>query len=93
MSPIFTCEIGFLGSQFPARRNREVVFADAIDGNVSGLGKVRHREFAMASGEMTRAEFTAFLSSAFANLITHSVDGSIHFVCMDWRHMDGLTLD
>ncbi len=45
-----------------------MVFTDppynvAIDGNVSGLGKVRHREFAMASGEMTRAEFTAFLSS------------------------------
>ena len=41
----------------------------------------------MASGEMTRAEFVAFLSAAFANLAAHSVDGSIHFVCMDWRHM------
>lgn len=70
----------------------EMVFADppynvAIDGHVSGLGKVRHREFAMASGEMTRAEFTAFLSSAFANLVAHSANGSIHFICMDWRHM------
>jgi DNA modification methylase len=70
----------------------EMVFTDppynvAIDGHVSGMGKVRHREFAMASGEMTRAEFTAFLSSAFANLVAHSFDGSIHFVCMDWRHM------
>src|SRR5580692_12863247 len=69
-----------------------MVFTDppynvAIDGNVSGLGKVRHREFAMASGEMTRAEFTAFLSSAFANLVAYSLDGSIHFVCMDWRHV------
>jgi hypothetical protein len=41
----------------------------------------------MASGEMTRDEFTAFLSAAFANLVAHSLDGSIHFVCMDWRHM------
>ena len=70
----------------------EMVFTDppynvAIDGNVSGLGKIRHREFAMASGEMTRAEFTAFLSAAFANLVAHSLDGSIHFICMDWRHM------
>jgi DNA modification methylase len=70
----------------------EMVFADppynvAIAGNVSGLGKIQHREFAMASGEMTRAEFVAFLSAAFANLVAHSVDGSIHFVCMDWRHM------
>ena len=66
----------------------EMVFTDppynvAIEGNVSGLGKIRHREFAMASGEMTRDQFTSFLSSAFANLAPHSSDGSIHFVCMD----------
>jgi hypothetical protein len=65
-----------------------MVFTDppynvAIDGNVSGLGKIRHREFAMASGEMTRDQFTAFLSSAFGNLVAHSFDGSIHFVCME----------
>jgi DNA modification methylase len=70
----------------------EMVFTDppynvAIAGNVGGLGKIQHREFAMASGEMTRGEFVAFLSAAFANLVAHSVDGSIHFVCMDWRHM------
>jgi hypothetical protein len=41
----------------------------------------------MASGEMTRDEFAAFLSAAFANLATHSCDGAIHYVCMDWRHM------
>jgi DNA modification methylase len=70
----------------------EMVFTDPpynvrIDGNVSGLGKVRHAEFAMASGEMSRQEFTEFLSRVFANLAAHSVDGSIHFICMDWRHM------
>jgi DNA modification methylase len=59
-----------------------------IAGNVGGLGAVQHREFAMASGEMTKAEFTAFLSTAFENLVAHSIDGSIHFVAMDWRHMD-----
>jgi ParB-like chromosome segregation protein Spo0J len=58
-----------------------------IEGHVSGLGKVRHREFAFASGEMTRDEFTAFLKQSFAQLTRHSLDGSIHFVCMDWRHM------
>jgi DNA modification methylase len=61
-----------------------------IDGNVSGLGAVQHREFAMASGEMTDAEFTAFLTRACAQLARHSDDGSIHFVCMDWRHMGEL---
>jgi len=58
-----------------------------IDGHVGGLGRVKHREFAMASGEMTAAEFTTFLASAFQNLADFSADGSIHFICMDWRHM------
>lgn len=58
-----------------------------IDGHVSGLGKVRHREFAMATGEMSKAEFTAFLRQCFEQLEKHSLDGSIHFICMDWRHM------
>jgi len=59
----------------------------AIDGHVSGLGKVRHREFAMASGEMTPEQFRAFLATVFAHMTAHSEDGSIHFICMDWRHM------
>jgi DNA modification methylase len=58
-----------------------------IAGNVSGLGKNQHREFAMASGEMTRQQFTNFLRRALTNLAEFSVDGSIHFVCMDWRHI------
>jgi DNA modification methylase len=69
----------------------EFVFTDPpynvkIDGNVSGLGRVKHREFAMASGEMTN-EFTAFLSSVYALLCRYSSGGSIHQICMDWRHM------
>ena len=69
-----------------------MVFSDPpynvkIDGNVGGLGKIKHREFAMASGEMSEAEFTCFLRRAFTNLAAHSVDGAIHFICMDWRHM------
>ncbi len=70
----------------------DMVFTDPpynlrIDGNVSGLGRVRHREFAMASGEMTEDDFTKFLRTAFEQLAAHSVDGSIHFLCMDWRHL------
>ena len=69
-----------------------MVFCDppynvAIDGHVSGLGKTKHREFAMASGEMSEGEFTAFLAKVFANLTANAVDGSIHFQCMDWRHI------
>jgi DNA modification methylase len=61
-----------------------------IDGHVGGLGKTRHREFAMASGEMTRALFTNFLKNAFQHLADHSVNGAIHFICMDWCHIGEL---
>jgi DNA modification methylase len=59
-----------------------------IEGNVSGLGRKVHGEFAMASGEMTPAEFTAFLRDAFARMVAASMDGAIHFVFMDWRHLE-----
>jgi len=71
----------------------QMIFTDPpynvkIDGHVSGLGSVKHREFAMASGEMSTSEFARFLGDVFANLAAHSVDGSMHFICMDWRHMN-----
>ena len=70
----------------------EFVFTDppynvAIDGNVCGLGRIRHRDFAMGCGEMSEAEFTSFLQAVFVRLAENTVDGSIHQVCMDWRHM------
>lgn len=73
-------------------RRAQMVFTDPpynvrIAGNVSGLGKARHREFAMASGEMSGREFTNFLRRALTHLADFSIDGSIHFICMDWRHI------
>ena len=61
-----------------------------IGGNCVGKGK--HREFVMASGEMTRGEFANFLSTVFGHLITFSNDGSIHFLFMDWRHLAEMVL-
>jgi 16S rRNA G966 N2-methylase RsmD len=61
-----------------------------IDGHASGLGRIHHREFAMASGEMDPPEFTEFLTRACTLLARHSIDGAIHFVCMDWRHASEL---
>ena len=58
-----------------------------IAGNVSGLGAVKHDDFVMACGEMSAAEFEAFLRTALGNAATHSVDGSIHYVCMGWSKM------
>jgi hypothetical protein len=59
----------------------------AIDGNVCGLGRVRHREFAMGCGEMSEVEFTSFLQTIFDRLAENAIDDSIHQFCMDWRHM------
>jgi DNA modification methylase len=62
----------------------------AIDGHASGLGAIHHRAFPMASGEMDRTQFTAFLGQACRNLAAYSVDGALHYLCMDWRHLDEL---
>jgi DNA modification methylase len=61
-----------------------------IDGNVCGLGSVKHREFAFASGEMSEHQFTCFLESSLGNAAKVMRDGAIAFVCMDWRHMGEL---
>lgn len=58
-----------------------------VDGHVSGLGKVRHGEFAMASGEMSEREFTDFLSIFLARASENARDGALLFVFMDWRHL------
>ena len=73
----------------------EMVFADPpynveIAGNVSGLGATKHDEFAMASGEMSPAEFARFLKDSFSLVARHSIDGAVHFICMDWRHVEEL---
>jgi DNA modification methylase len=73
----------------------DLVFTDppynvTIDGNVCGLGLVKHREFAFASGEMSQAQFTGFLIETLGNIGRVMRDGSIAFVCMDWRHMGEL---
>jgi len=69
-----------------------LIFADPpynveIDGHVSGLGRHKHRPFAFASGEMSALEFTDFLTEALGNMARVARDGSIAFICMDWRHM------
>jgi DNA modification methylase len=68
-----------------------MVFADppynVSIARVQGRGKIKHREFAKASGEVSSGEFTEFLTSWMRHVVFFSQDGSIHFVCMDWRHL------
>lgn len=88
------CADALDGAAYPRlldNQKAQMVFVDPpynvpIDGHVSGLGGVRHAEFAMASGEMSEAEFTAFLATALEHHAAHSSEGALHFVCMDWRH-------
>ena len=60
-----------------------------INGHANAKG--RHREFAMASGEMNEVEFRTFLTDTLGACAKVSRGGAIHFICMDWRHMDDVT--
>ncbi|BCT67387.1 DNA methyltransferase [Nitrosospira sp. NRS527] len=77
-------------------RQANMVFTDPpynvpINGHVSGKGVMQHREFAMAAGEMTEAEFADFLTEVFRCLVRHTLSGSLHYLCMDWRHIHEIT--
>jgi DNA modification methylase len=61
-----------------------------IRGHAMGRGRVRHREFAMASGEMPSAASREFLSQFIGCAASCSRDGAIHYIFMDWRHLPEL---
>jgi DNA modification methylase len=74
-------------------KQASMVFVDPpynlkIEGNVSGKGAVKHGDFAMASGEMDEIDFMNFLLENFKLLAKFSVAGSIHYIAMDWRHVE-----
>jgi DNA modification methylase len=77
--------------QLMAGEQATMIFQDApyncpVNGHVSGLGKVKHREFEMASGEMTRSQFQAFLTTNLSLAASCLVEGGIASLCMDWRN-------
>lgn len=53
--------------------------------------QTKHKEFAFASGEMNEVEFISFLKTSMANVSKYSVANSVHYICMDWRHIYELT--
>lgn len=84
-----------LFNDFGKKKLASTIFTDPpynvkIDGHVTGTGKVKHREFKMASGEMTDGAFIDFLKAACALMVEYSKEGSLHFICMDWRHLEHL---
>ena len=62
-----------------------------VQGSLLVASGTQHREFAMASGEMSEAEFRSFLADTIGTAARCSRDGAVHFVCMDWRHMDSVS--
>src|SRR6516165_10107491 len=58
--------------------------------DVVGRGRLKHAEFAVASGELSHSDFVAFLKSSLAEAAAVSRDGALHYVCMDWRHIGEL---
>ena len=75
-----------------AAEHAAMVFTDPpynvpIDGHTTGLGRIHHRAFAMAVGEMSASAFTAFLAKSLRNLAAPCFSGALLYVCMDWRHM------
>lgn len=76
-------------------RTGAVAFTDPpfnvpVDGHVSGLGKIKHAEFAMASGEMSKDAFTTFLTDQIRAMAAVLADGALLYICMDWRHIGEL---
>lgn len=92
------CGDATLGESFNSllrRRRARLVFTDPpynvhIKGHARGRSQAQHQDFAMASGEMTSVEFQAFLRKTLRFTSDFCRDGSLHYICMDWRHMSEL---
>lgn len=74
-------------------KNASMVFIDPpynvkVDGHIGGLGKTKHREFVMGSGEMSQKQFYKFLHRSIKQLSKACMDGAILYICMDWRSLE-----
>ena len=63
-------------------------YNNPIDGYVTGPRKIHQRESMPASGQMSPSEFTTFLMTIFAQMVRNTLDGTMHFICIDWRRLD-----
>jgi len=81
---------GLMGEERAAMVFTDPPYNVPIDGHASGLGAIHHRPFPMASGEMDEGEFSAFPNRACRNLAACRAEGSLHYLCIDWRHLGEL---
>jgi hypothetical protein len=71
----------------------DAVFTDPpynlkIDGHA--VSKGRHRDFAVAAGELSAEQFIQFLTETLGALAGVTKDCGVHFICMDHHHADEL---
>ncbi|WP_226552462.1 DNA-methyltransferase [Celeribacter naphthalenivorans] len=81
------CYATLMGGRRAAMGFTDPPYNVPIDGHVCGNGAITHKDFAQASGEMTSAQFSAFLTKVFSNAANSSEDRAVWFTCMDWRHV------
>jgi DNA modification methylase len=81
-----------MGDEFARMVITDPPFNLPVDGMISGLGKVKHREFSMGSGEMTDDQFETFLETYIAVISKFCADGAIQYHAIDWRHVHQLIL-
>ena len=82
------------GSSYAALMENQraaMVFTDPsynvlIAGHATGPA-IKAEDFNVTSDEMSEATFTDFLVLACGLMADHSIDGSLHFLCTDWRHL------
>ena len=85
-----SCFRSLMGEERAAMVFTDPPYNVPIDGHATGLGKIRHRSFAMAAGEMSRPGFAVFLTTALRHLAGFSAGGVLIYVCIDWRHIGEL---
>lgn len=78
-------------------KKADMIFTDPpynlkVDGQICRVRRKHYKEFAMASGEMNVEQFSDFLTKSFSLLKEFSKDGSLHYICMDWRHIEETVL-
>ncbi|WP_339631180.1 DNA methyltransferase [uncultured Sneathiella sp.] len=84
------CYLHLLGDEFARQVITDPPYNVKVKGHIRVSEKGDHKEFIMASGEMSDTEFTKFLTDAIINLTESSQDGSVHYIFMDWRHLSQL---
>ena len=77
-----------LGGEEPRLVFTDPPYNVPILGHASGLGRIKHADFAMAAGEMTEEDYVEFLQGVLNCMGEVLVNGGIAFLCIDWRHVE-----